>query len=358
MIAAVAVVGRPSASSGTSVPAAAALLAASGPATPSIAPRPNSSRSRARRFSSAYERNVGISAPPAGSVPSGNPIAAPRSHGFHERDHSSRVIHSEPRARTTESMALALRRGIEHLADCEQPDGDDRPRRSRRAIAEYPSVRRGTPVSGSIPITPSSRPNSRLAKPRSRDSPSTAETATNARTASEKYSAGPNRSATSMMTGANTVNAAVARVPATNDPIAAVASAAPPRPSRAIRLPSTADMTEALSPGVFNRMAVVGSAVHRAVVDAGKHDERRGRIQRVGHRQQQSHGQRRADAWQHPDHGAERHARQRPQQVVRRERDARTRRRVRSSVPIDGPIPDLRSAIHGSVIPRPRVNAT
>jgi len=41
-IAAVAEVGRPSASSGTSTPATAALLAASGPATPSMAPWPNS----------------------------------------------------------------------------------------------------------------------------------------------------------------------------------------------------------------------------------------------------------------------------------------------------------------------------
>ena len=44
MTAEVAVTGRPSASSGTKVPAAEALLAASGPATPSIAPLPNSSR--------------------------------------------------------------------------------------------------------------------------------------------------------------------------------------------------------------------------------------------------------------------------------------------------------------------------
>ena len=43
MIAAVAEVGRPSVSSGTSTPVADALLAASGPATPSIAPWPNSS---------------------------------------------------------------------------------------------------------------------------------------------------------------------------------------------------------------------------------------------------------------------------------------------------------------------------
>ena len=52
MIAAVAVVGRPSVRSGTSVPAAEALLAASGPATPSIAPLPNSSGFFASRFSS------------------------------------------------------------------------------------------------------------------------------------------------------------------------------------------------------------------------------------------------------------------------------------------------------------------
>ena len=39
---AVAVTGRPSASIGTNMPAAEALLAASGPATPSMAPLPNS----------------------------------------------------------------------------------------------------------------------------------------------------------------------------------------------------------------------------------------------------------------------------------------------------------------------------
>ena len=51
MIAAVAEVGRPRDSSGASTPAAAALLAASGPATASIAPLPNSSGFLARRFS-------------------------------------------------------------------------------------------------------------------------------------------------------------------------------------------------------------------------------------------------------------------------------------------------------------------
>ena len=53
MTAAVADVGSPMVSSGTSTPAAAALLAASGPATPSMAPWPNSSGCLLSRFSVA-----------------------------------------------------------------------------------------------------------------------------------------------------------------------------------------------------------------------------------------------------------------------------------------------------------------
>ena len=49
----------------------------------------------------------------------------------------------------------------------------------------------------------------------------------------------------------------VASVPATNDPIAAVARAAAPRPRRAMRLPSRAVMIAPLSPGVFSRIDVV-----------------------------------------------------------------------------------------------------
>ncbi|MNL29366.1 hypothetical protein D3C87_1510470 [compost metagenome] len=90
-------VGRPSASSGTSVPVAAALLAASGPATPSIAPLPNSSGFTASLRASVYDSSVGTSAPPAGSAPIGKPNPMPRSHGFHERCQSSFVIQSEPR---------------------------------------------------------------------------------------------------------------------------------------------------------------------------------------------------------------------------------------------------------------------
>jgi hypothetical protein len=51
----------------------------------------------ASRFSVEYDRKVGISAPPAGSAPMGNPNSVPRIHGQNERFQSSLVIHSEPR---------------------------------------------------------------------------------------------------------------------------------------------------------------------------------------------------------------------------------------------------------------------
>ena len=46
-------------------------------------------------------------------------------------------------------------------------------------------------------------------------------------------------------------------VPATKEPMAAVASAAPARPFLAIRLPSIAVTIDADSPGVFSRIDVV-----------------------------------------------------------------------------------------------------
>jgi hypothetical protein len=50
---------------------------------------------------------------------------------------------------------------------------------------------------------------------------------------SEKYSAAPNFSATTVSSGANTATSTVATVPAKNDPSAATASAVPALPRRA-----------------------------------------------------------------------------------------------------------------------------
>ena len=74
---------------------------------------------------------------------------------------------------------------------------------------------------------------------------------------SKKYSGGPRRTANAAMGGANRVTMTVAMVPATKEPIAAVAKAAPARPFLASRLPSMAVTMEPVSPGVFSKIDVV-----------------------------------------------------------------------------------------------------
>jgi hypothetical protein len=82
-------------------------------------------------------------------------------------------------------------------------------------------------------------------------------TVVRASTISVKYSAGPNRSASRTRSGATKVSARVAIVPATNEPIAAVARAWAPRPWRAMAWPSMAVTIEPDSPGVLSRIEVV-----------------------------------------------------------------------------------------------------
>ena len=89
------------------------------------------------------------------------------------------------------------------------------------------------------------------------EEPSTADTVVNASTISAKYSGGPNLRPSSTTTGERNVSPMVAIVPATKEPIAAVASAGPARPRLAIWLPSIAVTMVALSPGVFSRIEVV-----------------------------------------------------------------------------------------------------
>ena len=95
-------------------------------------------------------------------------------------------------------------------------------------------MNRAWPLKPSMPTNPSVNPSSRLSQPFTLESPSIVVTMTNASTISAKYSADPNASASFTISGAVTLRASVASVPATNDPIADVASAAPARPLRAI----------------------------------------------------------------------------------------------------------------------------
>jgi hypothetical protein len=72
-----------------------------------------------------------------------------------------------------------------------------------------------------------------------------------------KISGGPKDSATFVSGGASSMMPSTLAVPAMNDPNAAMPSAGPARPCRAIWYPSRHVTTEAASPGRLTRMEVV-----------------------------------------------------------------------------------------------------
>src|SRR4051812_6065758 len=69
--------GSPSDSSGTIAPPTSELLAASGAATPSMAPLPNRSGRRDMFFCSVYDTNDAMVEPPPGTDPTRNPVIDP-----------------------------------------------------------------------------------------------------------------------------------------------------------------------------------------------------------------------------------------------------------------------------------------
>ncbi len=71
------------------------------------------------------------------------------------------------------------------------------------------------------------------------------------------YSGGPKRSAKLASGGATTVSTKTPKVPAMNEPTAAMQSAAPARPFLAMALPSMHVITDAASPGMRSRIEVV-----------------------------------------------------------------------------------------------------
>src|ERR1051325_3535017 len=183
-----------------------------------------------------------------------------------------------------------------------------------------PKVKRSTPELTSVPTRPSSRPNTTMAIALTSEPRASTVAAIRPNTISEKYSDGPNFSATSASGGAATAMIRVATQPAKNEPIAAIASAGPAL-TRHLVAGDTGDHRRGLA-GDVDQDGRGRAAVLRAVVDAGEHDERRDRVQVERDRQQHRDGGDRADAGKHSDQRAEQHADERVQQVERADRYA------------------------------------
>jgi hypothetical protein len=112
-------------------------------------------------------------------------------------------------------------------------------------------------VNVSWPTVPKSRPRTIIASALTVEPRVSVVDAMRPSTTNEKKSAEPNSSAKLASTGANSTTTSVPTVPATNEPIAAAARAAPALPSRAMTWPSIAVTADEVSPGMLMRIAVV-----------------------------------------------------------------------------------------------------
>ena len=97
------------------------------------------------------------------------------------------------------------------------------------------NVNRTLPPSGSMPTVASMMPTTTMASDFTREPPVRLARSTTPSSANAKYSAGPKASAARATSGAASCSATTLNVPATNEAMAATASAAPARPLRARR---------------------------------------------------------------------------------------------------------------------------
>ncbi len=227
------VVGMPSVSIGMNEVWAPALFADSGPATPSIAPLPKRSGVFEIFFSIAYEANDDRTAPPPGNTPSSEPRAVPRIAGMTEALNSAQLGSRRPTFFVNTSRCSRCSRFAMISPKPNMPiaiTASSMPSDS----SGISKLKRATPEFTSVPIIPSSSPSTTMASALRNDPCASTTAAIRPSTISAKYSAGPNLNAISESGGANAASRKVATVPAKNDPKAAIASAGPARPLRAI----------------------------------------------------------------------------------------------------------------------------
>ena len=172
-------------------------------------------------------------APPPGRMPRTEPRPVPRSTGPITRRKSSLVSHS-PLTLLTITLRVCSCSRFRMISPSPNTPIASATKLSPSAISGRSKVKRGVPVSTSVPTRPKSRPRTIMVNALSSEPLASATEATRPKTISEKYSAGPNSSATLASGGANSARITVATEPAKNEPRAAVAKAWPALPFFAI----------------------------------------------------------------------------------------------------------------------------
>ncbi len=191
-----------------------------------------------------------------------------------------------------------------------------------------PKVKRNAPLSTSVPTSPNSMPVTIIAMPLSTEPCASAVEVTRPSRIRAKYSADPNFSATAV-SGTATDRDHEGREGAGDE-----------RADRRDRerlpgapLPRHLVAVDRRHRGRHFARQVDqdrrgGAAILRAVIDAGEHDERSDRREVVGERQQHRDRGGRADPRQHADEGADQCADEAVEQVLQRQRGAKSEREV------------------------------
>ncbi len=304
-----------------------ALLADSGPATPWIAPLPNSLGSFATFFSIAYDANDDSVAPPPGSRPRNEPSAVPRTAAGHALRNWAMVGHRPRTLLVTISRFSFDSRLVMISAKPNRPIATlTTPRPS--VNSGTPNEKRAAPELTSVPTMPSSRPSTIIAIALSSEP-----------CASTDGADQPQHHQREVFGGAELERELRQRDGHRRDEDRGDASGeeGAERRGRERRagLPLTRHLV-AVEAGHRGRGLARHveqdrrrrAAVLRAVVDAGEHDQRRNRLQRVRGRQQHGDGRHRADPRQHADQRAQQRPDERVDQVDRRQRDRETQRQV------------------------------
>ena len=301
-------------------------MVASGPATPSMAPRPNRSGCARHSLFHRVRDDRGQDGADAGDQ------------AQHDADHRA------PRDRHG-----GIRRVLAGQAGGVNPLGHDRnapcaSRLARISPMPYSPMMTGTKLTpSSSSATAERQPRGALdeigAGHRQREAEQCAEepghgaspparptTRVRPSTIRPKNSGGPKESATRASGGAATTSTTVATVPPMNEPMAAMRERRPrpPLPGHLVAV-DRGDRGGGLA-GDAHQHGGDRAAVHGAVVDRRQHDDGAGRVEAEGQRQEDRDPGDRADAGQDADRGADDAADEREQQVRRPEGHARTPR--------------------------------
>ena len=173
-------------------------------------------------------------APAPGSTPLKKPMPVPRRIGIIERRHSSRVSHRLPDMRMISDRPLSRSSRPENTSAIANRPTTTTMKPMPSCSSGRSKVKRCCPLCRSMPMVANISPRNIDSRPLASDGPVSAATEVIANSISVKYSAGPNLSAKPASGTASSDSSTTDIVPATNEAIAEIASAAPARPLRAI----------------------------------------------------------------------------------------------------------------------------